>query len=103
MVQKSQATKRREQKAPTRTRRGAVAIIIRENKGEVLIIRLLRKQGVSEGRDLHAKVDMRIIASYLTLKIGFSLLRGIRTPNKFINKDKFYTYHNEAEHITFEC
>ena len=64
-----------ELKAPTRTRREVMAIIIRETKGRVLVVKSLRKPGMSkEESNLRAKVDMRVAVSYLTLKIGFSPL-----------------------------
>ena len=53
--------------------------IIKETKGGILMIRLLRKQGTNkEESDLHTKVAMKTIVPYLMLKIGFSLLRGTR-------------------------
>ena len=65
--------------APTKTRRWAIAIMIKEARGEILMIKSLRKQGTSkEASNLHAKVSIRTIVSYLTHRIGFLLLRKVR-------------------------
>ena len=62
--------KKREQKALARTRREAMTTVIKETKGGVLMMRSLKRQGMSEkGSDLRARVDMRIIMSHLTLRI----------------------------------
>ena len=43
------------------------------------MIRLLKKQEMSEeGSALHARADMRIKMSYLTLSIGFLPLKGTK-------------------------
>ena len=56
-----------------------MATIIKKTKGGVPMIRSLKRQGMSEERsDLHARIDMRIIMSYLTLSIGFFPVKGIR-------------------------
>jgi len=53
--------------------------IIKEIKDKVPMIRSLKRQGMNKkGSNLHARVDMRIIMSYLTLMIGFSPLKGVR-------------------------
>ena len=76
---KKPSDKKKEQKAPARTRRKAIATVIKETKGGVPMIRSLKRQGMSEeGSDLHARVDMRIIMSYLTLRKGFSPQKGTR-------------------------
>ena len=71
--EKTEQPKKKERKAPARTRREAIVTIIKKIKGRVPMIKSLKRQGMSEkGSDLHARVDMRIIMSYLTLRRGFS-------------------------------
>ena len=56
-----------------------MAIMIKEVRGEILMIRSLRKKGTSkEASDLHAKVAMGTIVSCLIHRIGFLLLRRAR-------------------------
>jgi len=76
-------TRKKEQKEQAKIRKEAVATTIKEIKGKVPTIRSLKRQGMSEKEnDLHAKVNMRIIMSYLTLRIGFLPLKGIRKTSR---------------------
>ena len=79
MARRNRVTKRMEMEALTRARRRVMMTIIKGARGRILIIKLLREQGMSkEASDLRAKVAMRTTIPYLMLKIGFLLLRKIR-------------------------